>query len=90
MPLEDDEGILGVVLFESSEPGFANGSKADLLHILSSQTTVALRNASLFNSIPFSTALNKINKKTQFITGSSWRSRIAILALVTLAITSLH
>lgn len=49
--LKDDEGVLGVLWFESQSSHFADGGKADLLHIMASQTTVALRNASLFKSI---------------------------------------
>ena len=90
MPLEDDEGILGVVFFESDEPGFANGSKADLLHILCSQATVALRNASLFKSIPFSTALSKAGKTGAAISGKSWQRRLIAGALVLGFVSSLH
>jgi transcriptional regulator with GAF, ATPase, and Fis domain len=90
IPLEDDEGVLGVVLFESTKAGFANGTKADLLHILSSQATVALRNASLFKSIPFSSALNKIGKKTHFFSTTNLKKRFAIGLLIILIISSLH
>jgi multidrug efflux pump subunit AcrA (membrane-fusion protein)/GAF domain-containing protein len=90
MPLEDEEGILGVVLFESDEAGFANGSKADLLHILSSQATVALRNASLFKSIPFSTALSKVSKGGWGIGAKGWKKRLIIAAFIVALLTSLH
>lgn len=89
MPLEDEEGVLGVVLFESDEVGFANGSKADLLHILSAQATVALRNASLFKSIPFSTALSNAGKKGWRF-GSGWKMRVGIAAGILALITALH
>lgn len=79
MPLQDDNGVLGVVLFESDETGFANGSKADLLHILSSQATVALRNASLFKSIPFSAALSKVGSKASPKGMKKWK-KFAIAA----------
>lgn len=49
--VRDEEGVLGVLWFESTSPHFADGGKGDLLHIMASQATVALRNASLFNSI---------------------------------------
>jgi transcriptional regulator with GAF, ATPase, and Fis domain/multidrug efflux pump subunit AcrA (membrane-fusion protein) len=90
MPMEDEEGTLGVVMFESDEPGFANGSKADLLHILASQATVALRNASLFKSIPFSTALSNVGKKGFGFSGASWKKRLIIAAIVMTLLTSLH
>lgn len=90
MPLEDDEGVLGVVVFESDENGFANGSKADLLHILSSQATVALRNASLFKSIPFSTALSGVGKKGMNVGSSGWKKRALIASGILALIFSLH
>ncbi len=49
--LRDEEGVHGVLWFESDTPGFADGGKGDLLQIMASQATVALRNASLFKSI---------------------------------------
>lgn len=49
--LRDEEGVLGVLWFESNVAHFADGGKGDLLHIMASQSTVALRNASLFKSI---------------------------------------
>lgn len=89
MPLEDDEGVLGIVLFESDEAGFANGSKADMLHILASQATVALRNASLFNSIPFSAVLSSVGQKSQsWISG--WKRQVAIIAIILSLFTALH
>ncbi|WP_157964803.1 GAF domain-containing protein [Algibacillus agarilyticus] len=90
MPLEDEEGLLGVVIFESQHSGFALGSKADMLHILCSQATVALRNASLFKSIPFSAALSSVAKKNQALTAGGWR-KYAIFSLVLFClITALH
>ena len=90
MPLEDEEGILGVVLFESDEAGFANGTKADLLHILSSQATVALRNASLFKSIPFSAALSKVGKGGLGIGAKGWKKGLIIASFIVALLTSLH
>jgi multidrug efflux pump subunit AcrA (membrane-fusion protein)/GAF domain-containing protein len=90
MPLQDDEGVLGVVLFESDTPGFANGSKADLLHILCSQTTVALRNASLFRNIPLSVALSNAGKKGRAIGASGWKKTLVIAAVLVSLIAALH
>lgn len=90
MPLQDEEGILGVVLFESDETGFANGTKADLLHILSSQATVALRNASLFKSIPFSAALSKVSSKKVSTGMKTWKKMTIGAALFITTISALH
>jgi multidrug efflux pump subunit AcrA (membrane-fusion protein)/transcriptional regulator with GAF, ATPase, and Fis domain len=90
MPLQDEEGILGVVWFESDIAGFANGSKADLLHILSSQTTVALRNASLFKNIPLSAALSNVGKKRREMGISGYKVPLLIGAVVMSIVISLH
>lgn len=90
MPLQDEEGTLGVILFEGDTAGFANGSKADLLHILCSQTTVALRNASLFKNIPLSTVLSNVSKKSRNMGGSGWKKTAVIAAIIFGSIVSLH
>ncbi|MBF0428698.1 MAG: GAF domain-containing protein [Magnetococcales bacterium] len=66
-PLADGEGVLGVLWMESEIKNFAAGSKSDMITILATQVTVALRNASLFNRIPFADALGSIGE-----TGKKW------------------
>ena len=90
MPLQDDEGILGVVLFESEQNGFANGSKSDLLHILSSQATVALRNASLFRNIPLSVALSNVGKTGNKLGLSGKKKSFLIGAVLLTTVIALH
>jgi|TARA_B110000902_G_C14286439_1_gene578980 transcriptional regulator with GAF, ATPase, and Fis domain/multidrug efflux pump subunit AcrA (membrane-fusion protein) len=90
MPLQDEEGVLGVVLFESDTPGFANGSKADLLHILSAQTTVALRNASLFRNVPLSVALSNASKKGRAMGISGWKKTSVIMLVLFSLLAGLH
>lgn len=60
MPLKDDEGILGVMVLLSKEKGFASRTKADMLSILANQTTISLRNASLYQKIPFAGTLGRV------------------------------
>jgi len=91
MPLEDEEGALGVIFFEAKQIGFANGSKADLLHILASQTTVALRNASLFKNIPLSNVLSQAGEKSRYLFSlDSWKKKLIILSLISTLLLSLH
>jgi len=52
LPLKDEEGTLGVLLFEAREPGFASETHRELAEILANQTTVALRNAYLYHQVP--------------------------------------
>jgi RND family efflux transporter MFP subunit len=50
--LKDEEGKLGVLGFESSEPFAFDEGTRDLLAILVNQTTVAVRNAQLYQQVP--------------------------------------
>jgi RND family efflux transporter MFP subunit len=50
--LNDDEGKLGVLAFESREPLVFDEGARDLLAILVNQATVAVRNAQLYRHVP--------------------------------------
>jgi RND family efflux transporter MFP subunit len=50
--LKDEEGKLGVIGFECDEPIVFDAETRDLLQILVSQATVALRNAQLYQQVP--------------------------------------
>jgi GAF domain-containing protein/biotin carboxyl carrier protein len=52
LPLKDEQGVLGVVMFESRQPDSIGGSQRELAEILANQTTVALRNAELYSQVP--------------------------------------
>ncbi|MEE8200814.1 MAG: GAF domain-containing protein [Candidatus Acidoferrales bacterium] len=52
LPLTDEQGTLGVIALESAEEGFLSESHLELLSILASQTTVAIRNAQLYQQVP--------------------------------------
>ncbi|MBF0621123.1 MAG: GAF domain-containing protein [Magnetococcales bacterium] len=80
-PLADEEGILGVLWLEGVELDFARGSKADMLYILATQATVALRNASLFQRIPFGQVLGAVGEKGKSML-SGWRKIALALILV--------
>ncbi|MEP7175029.1 MAG: efflux RND transporter periplasmic adaptor subunit [Gemmatimonadales bacterium] len=67
LPLKDEEGILGVLLFESRTPDFATESQRGLIMILANQTAVALRNAQLYNQVPMVDAIGAIAAKRQAI-----------------------
>ncbi|HKO03482.1 MAG TPA: GAF domain-containing protein [Candidatus Acidoferrales bacterium] len=51
-PLRDDQGTLGVIELESGEGEFLSESQLELLEILASQVTVAIRNARLYQNVP--------------------------------------
>lgn len=60
LPLKDEEGILGVLVFEARRPEFATPVQLEVAAILSNQTAVALRNAQLYHQVPMVDALGAL------------------------------
>ncbi len=68
VPLADEEGRVGVLSFESSDPNFLTVAHQEMIKVLASQATVALRNASLYKEVPFIGVLQPlIEKKRKFL-----------------------
>lgn len=63
LPLRDEEGILGILLFESKQTEFASVRQRDVAMILANQATVAIRNAKLYGQVPLAEALTAFNQK---------------------------
>ena len=63
LPLKDEEGTLGVLLFEARHAAFAGATQRELAEILANQTAVALRNAQLYNQVPLVDALGALAAK---------------------------
>ncbi len=68
VPLADDDGRVGTLSFESSDPDFLGVAHLEMIKILSAQATVALRNASLYREVPFIDLLKPVlDKKRKFL-----------------------
>ena len=68
VPLADDDGRVGTLSFESSDPDFLGPAHLEMIKILSSQATVALRNASLYREVPFIDLLKPVlDRKRKFL-----------------------
>jgi GAF domain-containing protein len=65
LPLKDEEGVLGVLVFESSSPDFASETQREVAHILANQTGIALRNAQLYHQVPMVDALGALAARKQ-------------------------
>jgi RND family efflux transporter MFP subunit len=63
LPLTDEEGVVGILLFEAQAPDFATETQRELATILANQTTVALRNAQLYAQVPLVDAFSAIAEK---------------------------
>ncbi|MGA8212963.1 MAG: GAF domain-containing protein [Candidatus Sulfotelmatobacter sp.] len=68
LPLDDDQGALGILSFESRDPDFMTRAHFEIVRVLAAQATVALRNASLYRDVPFISLLEPVlEKKRRFL-----------------------
>ncbi len=85
LPLKDEEGVLGVLVFESSEPDFATATQREVAAILANQTAVALRNAQLYHQVPMVDALGALAARRQALAAVP-RRRLLIYAGIAVAV----
>jgi len=79
LPLIDDQGRLGVLSFESSDPDFLAVAHLEIIKVLAGQATVALRNASLYREVPFINLLEPLlQRKRRFLAMEKWRRGLMI------------
>ena len=79
VPLADEEGRVGVLSFESSDAEFLTSAHLEMIKVLGSQATVALRNASLYKEVPFIGVLQPlIHKKQRFLALDKHRRALLI------------
>src|SRR5260221_8183655 len=68
LPLNDDTGRVGILSLESSDPDFLSTVHIELLQVLASQATVALRNAQMYKEVPFISVLEPVlERKRKFM-----------------------
>ena len=79
LPLKDEEGVLGVLVFESATADFATPTQREVAAILANQTAVALRNAQLYHQVPMVDALGALAAKRQALRAMP-RGRLQIYA----------
>jgi RND family efflux transporter MFP subunit len=83
IPLEDEQGLLGILSFESRNPAFLSGAHLEFIKVVASQATVAIRNASLYKEVPLIGMLEPlIQKKQQFMRQQNARTVLGIAAAV--------
>ena len=81
VPLADDEGRVGVLSFESQDPDFLTPAHLEMIKVLASQATVALRNASLYKEVPFIGVLEPlIERKRKFLALEKQRRALLVAA----------
>jgi RND family efflux transporter MFP subunit len=75
IPLRDDQGGVGVLALLSERAEFLAATHLEVLSILASQTTVAVRNARLYQEVPLASFLRPILKskhKLEEVTHGRW------------------
>lgn len=90
VPLRDEQGALGVLALLSSEANFLTASHLETLAILSSQVTVAIRNAQLYQQVPLVSLLKPLAERKRKIVSVAygrwvelgWKAGMIVLLLV--------
>ncbi|MCU1312393.1 MAG: efflux transporter periplasmic adaptor subunit [Acidobacteriaceae bacterium] len=84
LPLTDDQGRLGVLMYESSDPNFLELAHTEMIKILAGQATVAIRNALLYREVPLISLLEPLMQKKQALLrtsrGRRWGFGVACVA----------
>lgn len=88
-PLADDQGRIGTFACESSDPDFLSEAHLEMLRVVASQATVALRNASLYQEVPFIGVLEPLLRQKQRFRQLERHRRIAVLAATAAVIAML-
>jgi RND family efflux transporter MFP subunit len=85
MPLNDDTGRVGILSLESSDPDFLSPVHIELMQVLASQATVALRNAQMYKEVPFISVLEPVLERKRKFMAMEKRRRTLFLALAAVA-----
>jgi GAF domain-containing protein len=80
VPLADDDGRIGVLAFESSDPDFLSVAHLEMIKVLAGQATVSLRNASLYREVPFIDLLEPILARKRKFLALEKRRRLLMIA----------
>lgn len=80
VPLNDDTGRVGILSLESKDPDFLSIAHLEILQVLASQATVALRNAQMYKDVPFMSVLEPVLVRKRKFMAMEKRRRILIIA----------
>src|SRR6202041_2320239 len=75
LPLRDDQGRLGVLALRSGDADFLTDNNRETVAILASQTTVAIRNAQLYQQVPLANFLQPFSQKKKKFLAAMPQSR---------------
>jgi RND family efflux transporter MFP subunit len=75
LPLRDDQGTLGAMALLSGDADFLTDSNRETVGILANQTTVAIRNAQLYQQVPLANLLQPFSQRKKKLLSAMPRSR---------------
>ncbi len=75
LPLKDDQGTLGALALLSGDADFLTESNKETVGILANQTTVAIRNAQLYQQVPLANLLQPFSQRKKRLLTAMPRSR---------------
>jgi len=91
LPLRDDQGTLGAMALLSNDADFLNAANKETLGILANQTTVAIRNAQLYQQVPLANLLQPLAQRKEKLLAAvpqgRWRQYLERAALIALLLT---
>jgi len=91
LPLHDEQGALGAMALLSGDADFLTASHKETLAILANQTTVAIRNALLYQQVPLANFLKPLAEQKQKLLSAlpkgRWRDYAERAGVVLLALT---
>jgi RND family efflux transporter MFP subunit len=76
LPLVDDQGRVGLLLYAASDPDFLDTAQIEMIKILSGQATVAIRNALLYREVPLIGLLEPLMQKKRALLRTSGKRRL--------------
>jgi GAF domain-containing protein len=86
LPLTDDQGRVGLLLYESSDPDFLDLPHTEMIKILAGQATVAIRNALLYREVPLIGLLEPLMQRKQALLRTGRSRRLSLIGVVAAAL----
>jgi RND family efflux transporter MFP subunit len=81
LPLVDEQGRVGLLLYESSDPDFLDLPHTEMIKILAGQATVAIRNALLYREVPLISILEPLVQRKIALLSTSRSRRLTFAAI---------
>jgi transcriptional regulator with GAF, ATPase, and Fis domain/multidrug resistance efflux pump len=86
LPLVDDQGRVGLLLYESSDPDFLDLPHTEMIKILAGQATVAIRNALLYREVPLISLLEPLVQRKRALLRTSRSRRLGLVVGIAAAV----